>query len=257
MYGLLRKLKRSNLLGLHKYINLMYYDPKYVQVLMRNLDYVVVDDCKFYISDQIDSIQRVKGNPWFANIRPTDVVLDIGANIGAITIPLAKIAKKVYAVEPLFADELKRNVKLNDLKNVEIIEYGISCRSGVSYVEFGPRRRTVLMLTLQAIRDRVGLADFIKIDCEGCEWEIKPEELGLPRELRIEFHIRRGHEKQDYKRLNDWYVWLAGKNYKFSLEYGAQPGPCVPFKECILLNASKKESEAKQVRVKASETPNQ
>jgi len=57
-----------------------------------------VDGCAFNASNHMDSIQGVKGNPWFNNIRRDDVVLDIGANIGAITIPLAKKAKKVCAV---------------------------------------------------------------------------------------------------------------------------------------------------------------
>ena len=34
-----------------------------------------------------------------ANLTPDDVVLEIGAGLGALTVPLATAVKKVYAVE--------------------------------------------------------------------------------------------------------------------------------------------------------------
>src|SRR4030042_4522220 len=38
-------------------------------------------------------------------LRPKDIVLDLGANIGSFSLPAAKIAKEVTAVEPLFFTE--------------------------------------------------------------------------------------------------------------------------------------------------------
>ncbi len=56
-----------------------------------------------------------------------DVVLEIGAGLGALTIPLAKIAKKVYAVEkdPQIVTLLKTELAVNHLANVEIMETNI------------------------------------------------------------------------------------------------------------------------------------
>ena len=56
------------------------------------------------------------------DLRSTDIVLDIGAHVGMITIRLAKTAKSVFAVEPLFTDELEGNVALNELHNVTMYE---------------------------------------------------------------------------------------------------------------------------------------
>ena len=58
-----------------------------------------------------------------AGILPREVVLEIGAGLGALTLPVARIAKKVYAVEkdrrfiPLLKSELLRN----DLDQVAVI----------------------------------------------------------------------------------------------------------------------------------------
>ena len=241
-YRLASKIKRSNFPG-RRLLNSLYWQPETVVVHFENLDYVVVDDCKFYASNQIDSIQRVKGNPWFANVRPTDVVMDVGANVGAITIPLAKVAKKVYAIEPVWHEELERNLKLNDLENVIVWVCGIGKALGTRAISFSSKENYVRVIPFQVIREKIEPIDFLKVDCEGCEWDIEPVELTGIREIRVEFHIRRGRKKQDYAKFREWEDWLTKSNYKFTTTYGAQPGPCVPFVECILVNASKETIE--------------
>ena len=62
-----------------------------------------------------------------AQIRSEDIVLEIGAGLGALTIPAAQEAKKVYALE---RDEkiiplLKGELTLNNISNVEIISNSI------------------------------------------------------------------------------------------------------------------------------------
>ena len=90
---LLRWLKYHNPAFIRKAINIFYNNPETAILRVKDFDFLTVDGCAFSASNHMDSIQRVKGNPWFNNIRPDDVVLDIGANIGAITIPLAKKSK--------------------------------------------------------------------------------------------------------------------------------------------------------------------
>ncbi|MBW1745100.1 MAG: ribosomal RNA small subunit methyltransferase A [Deltaproteobacteria bacterium] len=60
-------------------------------------------------------------------IMPEDVILEIGAGLGALTIPVARIAKKVYAVEKdhKIISLLKTELTSNSLFNVIIIEKDI------------------------------------------------------------------------------------------------------------------------------------
>lgn len=65
-----------------------------------------------------------------------DVILDIGANQGGTTCYYSKISKKVFAFEPIPAcvQKMKRNIAINSISNVEIIQQAVS--NGVSKVPF-------------------------------------------------------------------------------------------------------------------------
>ena len=62
-----------------------------------------------------------------SGIVPEDIVLEIGAGFGALTIPLARIAKKVYAIENdrRLIDLLKTEILANGFSNVELMEENI------------------------------------------------------------------------------------------------------------------------------------
>lgn len=62
-----------------------------------------------------------------AEITPEDVILEIGAGLGALTIPIAQAAKRVYAVEKdsQLTGLLKTELLANRLSNVELIEEDI------------------------------------------------------------------------------------------------------------------------------------
>ena len=66
-------------------------------------------------------------------------IIEVGSNIGTHTIPLAKHVSKgglVYAIEPQYQNHklLLKNIKDNDLKNVEIIKVAISSKQGEAYM---------------------------------------------------------------------------------------------------------------------------
>lgn len=112
-------------------------------------------------------------------ISPDSTVLDIGAHIGAFTIPLAKYAKKVYAIEPQASvrELLERNIELHNLTNVEVIPYAIDFEPGIKHYTPNPAAMgSIQMLSegeleVQAVSlDFLNLKpDFIKIDVEGME----------------------------------------------------------------------------------------
>lgn len=62
------------------------------------------------------------------NIRPSDICLDVGANIGAYTIFFAKHTKKVLAFEPIKLNRaiIKFNAELNSLPNIELEKTALS-----------------------------------------------------------------------------------------------------------------------------------
>jgi len=239
----LSSLKRSPLLKrVRKYTNLAFYDPTKVALTIDTFDFVEVDGLKFVMCDQVDSVQRIKGNPWFENIRKTDVVLDLGANIGAITIPMASMATRVVALEPIpkFCDIIRRNARVNKLSNIYVVQAALSENSNERILFGGHGGEKYPTHTFDKLLFGTGKIDVLKVDIEGFEWDcIKPKQCEGIRELRFEFHVRRGKKKQDTKSMRKWEEWLTENNYNFEFSE-ATPPLCAPFTQCWLLIASRR-----------------
>ncbi len=62
-----------------------------------------------------------------SGILPDDIVLEIGAGLGALTIPVAHSARKVYSIEkdPKIIELLKTELLVHNISNVTIIETDI------------------------------------------------------------------------------------------------------------------------------------
>ena len=58
-----------------------------------------------------------------ADIQPDETILEIGAGIGTMTIPMAKKAKKVIAIEkdPIICDILRQRIIKEKINNIELI----------------------------------------------------------------------------------------------------------------------------------------
>ena len=124
-------------------------------------------------------------------IQPDFVCLDVGANIGAITLPMAHLASSghVYAFEasPTAYELLQRNIAGNGLKNATAVNAAITDHSGDKAEIFwsdqalgcahmadqaGHRtgtREEVRTLALDDYGFRLDRVDFIKMDVEGGE----------------------------------------------------------------------------------------
>jgi len=248
--AVLSKWKRSpKFAGIRKYTNLLYYDPNKVCIPMGVADYIVVDDCKFALSDQLNMMQRIKGNYWFAHVRATDRVIDLGANVGVVAIPLARKAKRVLAVEPVatFHKGLSKNVELNDLKNVTLYPYAVGNGDLVKIGFAGYGNNLVRSVPLNRIVEASGGVDFLKVDIEGYEWgNIYPEDCDKIAEVRFEFHIRRRHKKEDLAEMARWWRWAKATNRYFCMEEAEEPLHPT-FVQCWLFAASTR-GELKDVR---------
>jgi len=141
------------------------------------------------------------------------VVVDVGAGIGDSSIYFAQSGAEVYAFEPLLESYklARRNIELNGLADkIHLYNRAVSGSHGfitLRTVVGEPERSTtssfdagfvdagsVETITLGEIIDQNGLnrIDVLKLDCEGCEFEvIRPENeqaLALVHRILIEYH---------------------------------------------------------------------
>jgi FkbM family methyltransferase len=116
------------------------------------------------------------------------VVVDVGANVGVFSILAARTARVVYALEPSSSNfALLRD---NTARTENIVALNLACarENGRAYLDIGSdpvsfslaeqspsaNRETVEVINLATLFDRyrVERCDFLKLDCEGCEFEI-------------------------------------------------------------------------------------
>ena len=125
-------------------------------------------------------------------IAPGDTVYDIGANLGYVTLALAKQVGpegRVIAFEPLPENVgfLRKNVEINQLKNVRLFDCAVSDRCGESVIRMAENPATASLvwhrsdpsarefdIQTVAIDDlidanEIALPQFVKIDVEGAE----------------------------------------------------------------------------------------
>lgn len=117
-----------------------------------------------------------------------DLIIDVGANIGAFTCLAARglPQAKVFAFEPStpHAEQCERNVALNHLENVVVYRAAVTRDGrevrflvngdGGSSGLFLPGEREIVMpsVSLEAVDFSGSKRMFVKLDCEGAEGEI-------------------------------------------------------------------------------------
>lgn len=146
----------------------------------------------FYIHPDLCTYTESLNQYSLKGLRKSDVVVDIGANIGAFSIMAAKHCRVVHAFEPVEYETLEKNVQLNWPAN----EYGfvyphkiaLGYSGGKTIINWQGKHAEVETKTLTEIKKISVGCDYLKIDAEGAEWNIKPEELADIRRIEIEFH---------------------------------------------------------------------
>lgn len=159
------------------------------------------DNAVFYIDENIEEITRSINDYDTKDIRPSDIVLDIGANIGGFSLDIYKKVHSVYAVEPLFIYALNRNIELNSAKNINIIPCALG--SGEIDITYSGLSRKAIGLSLGDIIKLCGdHIDLLKCDCEGAEWCITLPEIMNIRRIEAEIHNFDGkHNFIDFENL--------------------------------------------------------
>lgn len=169
------------------------------------------------------------------DFQPGDVVIDIGAHVGIVSIYLAKQYPDidVMAYEPSKEnfERLQRNIITNGVKNVHPVNFAITGDGRKLTISGNPsgntggmsafttpngHSQTVESLTLdQLMSGFKRKLKLLKIDCEGAEYEIiekaAPETLGRIDHLRGEFHVNQrlkdaGHDPEKLHDLCETYI---------------------------------------------------
>lgn len=159
--------------------------------------YMSVDGFKIYTGENDDDNFTFYGFKQHADlimlikkhVKKGDTVIDIGANVGKVTLILARHVGetgKVYSFEPEINNFnlLRKNIEINNLKNVIPLRYAVTDKSGKTLLKVSGACTTHQVCTdtseiTQEI-ETVSLdeyfkdqrIDFMKIDAEGSEPKI-------------------------------------------------------------------------------------
>ena len=164
----------------------------------------------------INEIMKDRLYEQFVSIPKGGVVLDIGANVGIFTMIAAKEVGSsglVLAIEPEPKNIglLRKNIEINGIKNVIVLDKAISARSGKvklnlfhltgfhSLIYPSDNQIEVEAKSLDDIVTELKLnrVDFIKIDAEGSELEILKGGKNVLKSPNIKLSIAAYHKLED------------------------------------------------------------
>jgi FkbM family methyltransferase len=176
-------------------------------------------------------------------------VVDIGANIGDSAIYFSKVgnAKRVIALEPYpySYDLAQKNVKINDTRNVTLLNAGLGGRKteilldpnytagtgdGLKQSTASKNGTKVDVLTLHELLNLYEIGSSVmKIDCEGCEYDLilgsAAEDLRRFDEILVECHY--GYLNIEEKlRLAGFRTVHSGVKYGF-IKVAGLPEMCI------------------------------
>lgn len=169
-------------------------------------DYTMILDKDDVMQLSLFPYEPIETNLVKQHVVESDVVVDVGANIGYYTLLMAKLKSNVHSFEPEpnnFA-LLKKNVELNCFTNVILYNKAVSNSKGkAKFVladygtgqhklgdsKFGTKTIDVEVTTVDL--DKI---DFAKIDVEGAELLALKGMKTLPNKMIVEFNTENLHE---------------------------------------------------------------
>ena len=167
------------------------------------------------------------------NVKENDIVVDIGASSGVFTNSIIdKKPNSIYCLEPsknMFECLIKN---LSNSKNITFINKGISHTSGnnSSYSTLdniklygGEKDMDGVKFSKFLENNEIGFIDFLKLDCEGGEYQIFTDEnieylLNNVGCIVGEWHLAEVDEKIDFRHFRDKYLKLFKNVEVFSVD---------------------------------------
>lgn len=170
-----------------------------------------------YSPDEVVLFQKV--------LKPDDVAVEIGSNIGALTIPMAQLCRQVYAFEP-HPDNyalLQQNLQNNGLSNVTAINTALGSRNGFTRMfslerlghfnfgrlEIGDGNLQIEMTKLDDILGDEPIR-LIKIDVEGAELDVLKGAEKIIQRYRPLLYV----ENDRVEKSAELVGWLIDHDYK-------------------------------------------
>jgi FkbM family methyltransferase len=183
----------------------------------RLIDYIVSGGIKFLPTKELPYAFTVWDS---SDLRPSDIVIDIGAHIGGFALRAGRIAKRVLAVEPVLTQHLIDHIHFNNLEDVVLpLQAALGEQGNSITISYENRSNKVPCYSLTELKKYAGGCDFLKMNCEGGEYTIDPNELLGIRRLEIQFH-----KFGNYSRFHEFKEFLE-KNYR--VNYTIPPEPFI------------------------------
>ena len=166
----------------------------------KNLDY---GRNKLFLGKMIDKeIFDRKIYEKYYQVKKNDIVMDIGANIGAFTYSiLDKKPKHVYCIEPskILIETLVKNIKgqfvtIIDKAISETNEMNKEIKKGIFIYSCDKKKYDTITFKKVISDNKINRIDFLKIDCEGGEYDIFTKEnkswiSSNVKNIAAEFHL--------------------------------------------------------------------
>jgi len=185
----------------NKYIVYLFRNGQKIKIRTKTADRVIINEI-FIKNDYI---------PKGFEITNKDIVVDIGAQIGSFSVLASGFALKVYSFEPIDDNFklLKENIAINKIKNIYPFRVAVSAKKGEGEIfisdnnsgghsfykdENSSKKITVPTISLQdfVLSQNISAIDFLKIDCEGSEYDILfncPDTiLNIIKKISMEYH---------------------------------------------------------------------
>jgi FkbM family methyltransferase len=178
-------------------------------------------------------IGKIFGEEIYKSLPVKDnIVVDVGTNIGdSILYFSLRGAQKIIGIEPVKAnyDSAKKNIKINNIKNVELILAGCAGKNHKMKIDSNkisngpltanPDGTEILFISLEELcKNHNIISGILKLDCEGYEHEIitstNKEILSKFRYIYAELHFKskkRVNEIKNHLEKNGFVVSLLGK----------------------------------------------
>lgn len=211
--------------NLQKFLNHRFKSETKMVIPKNHFKYIGTDYALFHMNNKnIEMIKQVDTEYNYDDFRNTDIVLDIGANIGAFSLKICKHVKHIYAIEPIMNSTLKNNITLNNVKNITVFDYAIG--NGLQKIEWLGYSKNVECISLsELIKKCGGKIDILKCDCEGGEWCIIEDDLKKIRRIEMELHLFNNENKNNFIDI----LYRAGFEFKI----------CFRSKKTLLIHAYK------------------